>query len=131
MSIRDSGIELLAEAVLAAEAALRATAKLAAPALERLERAAISGLHIPRSTITLGERLARDLQEAEVREKWLREFGHAEHFRAMQRLPPDPNSPMRTPSCQSRSRAATGSARTDAAPRQATGISPGLNTSLR
>jgi hypothetical protein len=75
--LRSADCASLAEAVLAAEAALRATAKLAAPALERLERAAISGLHIPRSTITLGQRLARDLQEAEVREKWLREAAAA------------------------------------------------------
>jgi hypothetical protein len=65
--------ELLADAVLAAEAALLAAAKLAAPTFERLERAAISGLHVPRSTITLGQRLARDLREAEARAKWLRE----------------------------------------------------------
>ena len=62
--------ELLAEA---AEAALRATAKLAGPALERVGRAAISGLHAPRSTITMGQRLAQDLAEAEARAKRLRE----------------------------------------------------------
>jgi ABC-type uncharacterized transport system permease subunit len=45
--------ELLAEALVAAESAYRLSVRLAAPTLERLERAAISGLRIPRSTIAL------------------------------------------------------------------------------
>jgi hypothetical protein len=52
-----SNAELLAEAVLAAESALRATARLAAPMLERLKRAAASGTLIPRSTIAHGQRV--------------------------------------------------------------------------
>ena len=64
--------DLLAEALAASEMALRATARLANPALERLEHAAISGQHVPRSTVTLGRRLAQDLAEAEARAKRLR-----------------------------------------------------------
>jgi len=64
--------DLLAEALAASEMALRATARLANPALERLERAAISGQHVPRSTITMGQRLAQELAEAEARAKRLR-----------------------------------------------------------
>jgi hypothetical protein len=64
--------ELLAEAVLAAEWAYRVTARLAAPALERLERAGRSGIPVARSEIVHGQRLARELAEAEGRAMRLR-----------------------------------------------------------